>query len=208
MITECVGLHLHLPVMSLALATTALRTQLHILVAIPLRRLGTMIDMIGDPLLTTTDMVLILPLPPLYGRGRHLEGVLLRAGKNLKGRLPETTPPQLNTAARSPHHQLAILTTPPALAPKDARDAVPKARLLGLVLVPTRLILLLQAMLDLLRLLLRVLLAIIPPEAGLIKMRVIGGSEYLKKQFCPKLGVVFVVANAKPTSWQATLVLS
>jgi hypothetical protein len=63
-------------------------------------------------------------------------------------------------------------------------------------------------MLDLLRLLLRVLLAIIPPEVGLInKMRVIGGSEYLK-QFGPKLGVVFVVANAKPTSWQATLVLS
>ena len=64
-------------------------------------------------------------------------------------------------------------------------------------------------MLDLLRLLLRVLLAIIPPEVGLInKMRAIGGSEYLKKQFCPKLGVVFVAANAKPTSWQATLVLS
>jgi hypothetical protein len=43
-------------------------------------------------------------------------------------------------------------------------------------------------MLGLLRLLLRVLLAIIPPGVGLIKMRVIGGSEHLE-QFCPKLGV-------------------
>jgi hypothetical protein len=48
MITECVCLHIHLPVTSLTLATTALRTQLHILVAIPLRRLETMIDMTGD----------------------------------------------------------------------------------------------------------------------------------------------------------------
>ena len=47
-------------------------------------------------------------------------------------------------------------------------------------------------MLDRLRLLLRVLLAITPPEVGLIKMRVIGGSEYLE-QFCPKLGVVSVI---------------
>jgi hypothetical protein len=39
----------------------------------------------------------------------------------------------------------------------------------------------LQAMLGLLRLLLRVLLAIIPPEVGLIKMRVIGGSESLEQ---------------------------
>ena len=37
-------------------------------------------------------------------------------------------------------------------------------------------------MLGLLRLLLRVLLAIIPPEVGSIKMRgVIGGSEYLEQ---------------------------
>jgi hypothetical protein len=86
MITECVGLHLHLPVSSLALATTALRTQLHILVAIPLRRLETMTDMTGDPLLTMTDMVVIL-LPLLCGQGRHPEGVLHRAGKNLKDSL-------------------------------------------------------------------------------------------------------------------------
>jgi hypothetical protein len=43
-------------------------------------------------------------------------------------------------------------------------------------------------MLGLLRLLLRVLLAIIPPEVGLIKMRVIGGSEPLER-FCPKTGL-------------------
>jgi len=72
-------------------------------------------------------------------------------------------------------------TTLPALAPRHVRDAVPKALLLGLVLVPTRLILVLQATLGLLRLLLRVLLAIIPPEVGLIKMRVIGGSEHLEQ---------------------------
>lgn len=46
MITECVDL-LHLPVTSLDLATTALRTQLRILVAIHLWRLG-MTDMTGD----------------------------------------------------------------------------------------------------------------------------------------------------------------
>ena len=61
---------------------------------------------------------------------------------------------------------------------KTPTDAAPKALLLGLVLVPTRLIPLLQAMLDLLRLLLRVLHVIIPPEVGLIKMRVIGGSKH------------------------------
>lgn len=61
---------------------------------------------------------------------------------------------------------------------KAPTDAAPKALLLGLVLVPTRLIPLLQAMLDPLRLLLRVLHVIIPPEAGLIKMRVIGGSKH------------------------------
>ena len=43
-------------------------------------------------------------------------------------------------------------------------------------------------MLGLLRLLLRVLLAIIPLEVGLIKMRVIGGSELLER-FCPKTGL-------------------
>jgi hypothetical protein len=37
-----------------------------------------------------------------------------------------------------------------------------------------------------------VLLAIIPPEVGLIKIRVTGGSEYLE-QFCPKLGVVSLI---------------
>jgi hypothetical protein len=47
-------------------------------------------------------------------------------------------------------------------------------------------------MLGLLRLLLRVLLAIIPPEVGLIKMRVIGGSEPLER-FCPKLGFVSII---------------
>ncbi len=47
-------------------------------------------------------------------------------------------------------------------------------------------------MLGLLRLLLRVLLAIIPPEVGWIKMRVIGGSEPLE-QFCPNLGVVSTI---------------
>jgi hypothetical protein len=63
-ITECVGL-LHLPVTSLALDTTALRTQLHILAAIHLRRLGTMIDMIGGPLLPMKDMVVTLLHPLL-----------------------------------------------------------------------------------------------------------------------------------------------
>ncbi len=47
---------------------------------------------------------------------------------------------------------------------KAQTDAVPKALLLGPVLVPTRLILLLWAMLGLLRLLLRVLLTITPPD--------------------------------------------
>jgi hypothetical protein len=65
MTTECVGRHRHLPVTSLGLATTALRTRLHILVAIPLRRLETMTDTTGDPLLTMTDMVVMPPLPPL-----------------------------------------------------------------------------------------------------------------------------------------------
>jgi hypothetical protein len=64
---------------------------------------------------------------------------------------------------------------------KVQTDAVLKALPLGLVLAPTRLTLLLQAMLGLLRLLLRALLAIIPPGAGLIKMQVIGGSKRLKR---------------------------
>jgi hypothetical protein len=63
MITGCVDL-LHLPVTSLALATTALRTQMHILVAFHLRRLGTMTDMTDDPL-PTTDTVITLLLPLL-----------------------------------------------------------------------------------------------------------------------------------------------
>jgi len=88
MITECVGLHLHLPVTNLALATTALRTQLHILVAILLQRLETMIDMTGDPLLPLIDMVVILPLPLLCDQGRRLEGVLRRAEKSSKDHLP------------------------------------------------------------------------------------------------------------------------
>jgi hypothetical protein len=58
-ITECVGL-LRLPVTNLALDTTALRTQLHILAAIHLRRLGTMTDMIGGPLLPMKDTVVTL----------------------------------------------------------------------------------------------------------------------------------------------------
>ena len=86
MITECVGLHLHPPVTSLALATTVLRTQLHILVAIPLQRLETMIDMTGDLLLK--DMVVTLPLPLLCDQGRRLEGVLRHAERNSKDHLP------------------------------------------------------------------------------------------------------------------------
>lgn len=74
---------------------------------------------------------------------------------------------------------------------KSQTDAAPKALLLGLVLVPTRLIPLLQAMLDLHRLLLRVLHAIIPPEVGLIKMRDIGGSKHRNNLF--ELGVVSVI---------------
>jgi len=64
-ITECVGLLIHLPGTSLALATMALRTQSHTLVAIHLRHLGTMTDMTGAPLLPMIDMVVILPLPLL-----------------------------------------------------------------------------------------------------------------------------------------------
>jgi len=71
------------------------------------------------------------------------------------------------------------------------RDAAPKALLLGLVLVPTRLIPLLQAILGLLRLLLRVLHAIIPQEVGLIRMRVTGGSKSRSNLF--KLGIVSVI---------------
>jgi len=63
-ITECVGL-LHLPATSLALATTALRTQLPILVPIHLRRPETMTDTIGAPLHPMTDMVATFPLLPL-----------------------------------------------------------------------------------------------------------------------------------------------
>jgi hypothetical protein len=59
-------------------------------------------------------------------------------------------------------------------------DAAPKALLVGLGLVPTRLILLLQAMLGLLRHPLKALLANIPLEGGSIKMQVIGGSEKLQ----------------------------
>lgn len=87
MITECVGLHIRLPVTSLALATTALRTQLHILVAIPLRRLETMIDMTGD-LLPLKDMVVTLPLPLLCDQGRRLEGVLRHVERSSKDHLP------------------------------------------------------------------------------------------------------------------------
>jgi len=64
MITECVDL-LHLPVTSFALATMALRTQMHILVAFHLWHLGTMIDMTDDPLLPMTDTVITLLLPLL-----------------------------------------------------------------------------------------------------------------------------------------------
>jgi hypothetical protein len=53
-------------------------------------------------------------------------------------------------------------------------------------------------MLGLLRLLLRVLLAIIPPEVGLIKMRVIGGSKSLE-QCCPKLGFVSIILRERET---------
>ena len=78
---------LRLPVTSLALATTALRIQLRILVAIRLRRLGSMIDMTGGPLLPMTDTVVTLLLP-LRGLGHHLEGGLHRAGKNLRDHHP------------------------------------------------------------------------------------------------------------------------
>jgi hypothetical protein len=66
----------------------------------------------------------------------------------------------------------------------------------------------LQAMLGLLRLLLRVLLAIIPPEVGLIKMRVIGGSEPLEQCVQNWASCPLSCANARPKSWQSTLVLS
>lgn len=69
------------------------------------------------------------------------------------------------------------------------QDAAPKALLVGLGLVPTRLILLLQAMLGLLRLPLKALLANIPLEGGSIKMQVIGGSKHLKR-FVSKLHYV------------------
>jgi hypothetical protein len=62
-ITECVGLLPSPRVMSLALATTALMTQLHTLAAIPLRRLETTIDMTDVPLHLMTDTgVTLLPL--------------------------------------------------------------------------------------------------------------------------------------------------
>jgi len=70
------------------------------------------------------------------------------------------------------------------------QDVAPKALLVGLALVPTRLILLLQAMLDRLRLPLKALLANIPLEGGSIKMRVIGGSEHFKQFFFSKLHCV------------------
>lgn len=69
------------------------------------------------------------------------------------------------------------------------QDVAPKALLVGLALVPTRLILLLQAMLGLLRLPLKALLVNIPLEGGSIKTRVIGGSEHFK-QFFSKLHCV------------------
>jgi len=82
--TECVGLLPRLPVMSLALATTALMTQQRTLAAIPLRRLETMIDMTDDPLHLMTDMGATL-LPLLSGQGHLLEGGgPHRVGKNLR----------------------------------------------------------------------------------------------------------------------------
>ena len=82
-IIECVGLLPRLRVMSLALATTALMTQLHTLAAIPLRRLETTIDMTDDLLNLMTDMG-VTPLPLLSGQGHLLEGALHLVGKNLK----------------------------------------------------------------------------------------------------------------------------
>ena len=84
-IIECAGLLPRLHVMSLALVTTALMTQLHTLAAIPLRRLETTIDMTDDLLRQTTDMEATL-LPPLSGQGLLLEGGLHHVGKNLRGR--------------------------------------------------------------------------------------------------------------------------
>lgn len=83
MITECVGLLPRLRVMSLALATTALMTQLRTLAAIPHRRLETTIDMTDDPLHLMTDMGLTL-LPLSSGQGHLLEGAPHRVGKNLR----------------------------------------------------------------------------------------------------------------------------
>lgn len=60
---ECVGRLPRLSAMSLALATTALMTQLPILAATPLRRLETTIDTTVVPLHLMTDMgVTLLPL--------------------------------------------------------------------------------------------------------------------------------------------------
>lgn len=87
-------------------------------------------------------------------------------------------------------------------------DAVPKALLVGLALVPTRLILLLQAMLGLLRLPLKALLANIPLEGGSIKMRVIGGSEHFKQFFFRNCIVSVVPSCSSATSRQSTPVLS
>ncbi len=85
-------------------------------------------------------------------------------------------------------------------------DAAPKALLVGLALVPTRLILLLRAMLGLLRHPLKVLLANIQLEGGSTKMRVIGGSEHSKQLFSKTALCPSSCANA--TSRQSTSVLS
>jgi hypothetical protein len=65
MITGCVGLRLRLPVTSLALDTTVLRTRLHILAAILLQRLEITTDTIGGPLLPMKDTVVTLLHPLL-----------------------------------------------------------------------------------------------------------------------------------------------
>jgi hypothetical protein len=94
------------------------------------------------------------------------------------------------------------MATPVCGNAKLQLDVVLKALPLGLVLALTRLILLLQAMLGLLRLHLRALLAIIPQGAGLIKMRVIGGSRHVRNwALCPSLARMLI-------SWQSTSVLS
>jgi hypothetical protein len=84
-IIECAGLLPRLRVMSLALVTMALMTQLHTLAATPLRRLETTIDMTDDLLRRMTDMGVTL-LPLLSGQGLLLEGGLHHVGKNLRGR--------------------------------------------------------------------------------------------------------------------------